>query len=168
VARLPCSDSASQTCSLRRFLSSCRPHSFFSWTEAYCHEQVRQSVKNGLPFRALKSLHDKGTLRLDTRSLGRDAIGNKWVSRPNLDMMDPFDLFKARLVAQGFSRRPGVDCSHTFSHVVNLITLRIVLPLAAAHDMHAHSAHIETAFLNVDLQKDFVMRQSNVRSRWHS
>jgi hypothetical protein len=79
--------------------------------------------------------------------------------------MDPL---KDRLVAQGFSRRPGVDCSHTFSHVVKLSTLRIVLPLAAPHDMHAHSAHIETAFLNVDLQKDFVMRQPNVRSRWHS
>jgi hypothetical protein len=69
------------------------------------------------------------------------------------------DRFKARLVAQGFSQRARVDHSETFSPVVKLSTLRTVLAIATKRNMHMHSADIETAFLNVDLQEEVYMRE---------
>jgi hypothetical protein len=72
------------------------------------------------------------------------------------------DRFKARSIAHGFSQRSGVDFSHTFSPVVKLSTLRIVLAPDAARGMHAHSADFEFAFLNADLQKKIHMRQPKV------
>jgi hypothetical protein len=54
--------------------------------------------------------------------------------------------FHARLAAQGFNQPPNVDCSHNFSPVVKLMTIRTVLAVTATPDMHAHSADIETVF----------------------
>jgi hypothetical protein len=39
-----------------------------------------------------------------------------------------------------------------FSNRVKLSTLRTVLAIATKRNMHMHSADIETAFLNADLQ----------------
>ena len=107
----------------------------------------------------LASLHSKGTFRMEHLPLGRNAIGNKWVFKVKAKSDGSMDRFKARLVAQGFSQRAGVDYSETFSPVVKLNTPRTVLAIAAKRNMHMHSADIETAFLNADLQEEIYMRQ---------
>jgi hypothetical protein len=53
----------------------------------------------------LASLHNKGTFRMESLPLGRNAIGNKWVFEVKVKPDGPVDRFKARLVAQGFSQR---------------------------------------------------------------
>jgi histone deacetylase 1/2 len=96
---------------------------------------------------------------MENLPLGRNAIGNKWVFKVKAKQDGSVDRFKARLVAQGFSQRPEGDYSETFSHVVKLSTLRTVLAIVAKRNMHMHSADIETAFLNIDLQHEICMRQ---------
>jgi hypothetical protein len=105
------------------------------------------------------SLHDKGTFRMADLPLGRHAIGNKWVFKIKYNPDGSVNRFKARLVAQGFSQRLGVDYSNTFSPIVKLSTLRTFLALMAARGMHAHSFDIETTFLNADLQGEILTRQ---------
>jgi hypothetical protein len=96
---------------------------------------------------------------MENLPLGRNAISNKWVFKVKAKLDVSVDRFKERLVAQGFSQRAWVEYSETFSPVVKLSTIRTVLAIAAKRNMHMHSADIETAFLNGDLQDEIYMRQ---------
>ena len=60
--------------------------------------------------------------------------------------------FKARLVAKGFKQTHGVDYDETFSPMVMLKPIRILLAIAAYYDY--------TAFLNGKLLEDVYMTQS--------
>jgi hypothetical protein len=90
--------------------------------------------------------------------LGRNAISNKWVLKVKSNPDGSVHRFKARLVAQGLSQLLGVNYSHAFSPVIKLSALRTVLALMAARGMHAHSADMEIAFLNYDLNGQIFMR----------
>ena len=52
----------------------------------------------------------------------RRHVGNKWVFKIKRN-----GVYRARLVALGYSQIPGVDFTDNFSPVVNDTTLRIVL-----------------------------------------
>jgi hypothetical protein len=114
----------------------------------------RQAIRS-----ELASLHNKGTFRIESLPLGRNAIGNKWVFKVNAKPDGSADRFKARLVAQRFSQRAWVDYFETFSLVVKLSTLRTMFDIAAKRNMHMHSANIETTFLNAYLKEEIDMRQ---------
>jgi hypothetical protein len=61
---------------------------------------------------------------------------------------------KSRLVARGFKQIQGVDYHETFSPVAKLVTLRIVLSLAASYDLELGCMDIKTAFLNAPIDED--------------
>ena len=66
---------------------------------------------------------------------------------------------KARLVAQGFLQKRGVDYDETFCTVVRFESVRTVIALAAKHDLKLHQLDITTAFLNGELNEDIYMKQ---------
>ncbi|CAI7878760.1 unnamed protein product [Closterium sp. NIES-53] len=56
-------------------------------------------------------------------------------------------VFKARYVVRGCSQRHGVDFFITFSPTPKMITLRVLLHIAAQRDYELHSLDFSTAFL---------------------
>ncbi|CAI7832252.1 unnamed protein product, partial [Closterium sp. NIES-54] len=68
-------------------------------------------------------------------------------------------VFKARYVARGFSQRQGVDFFHTFSPTPKMITLRILLHVAAQRDYELHSLDFSTAFLQGSLHEEIWLRR---------
>jgi hypothetical protein len=107
----------------------------------------------------LRSLQEHGTWRLAELPAGRRSIGCKWVYKTKRDESGAVTRYKARLVAQGFSQREGIDFGATFAPVVRLDTLRIILALACHLDLHLYQLDIKTAYLNGDLDEDIYMRQ---------
>jgi len=48
------------------------------------------------------------------------------------------DKYKARLVAKGFTQQKGVDFFDTYSPVVRIYSIKILLALASIHNMFIH------------------------------
>ncbi|SAM83157.1 uncharacterized protein UBRO_20738 [Ustilago bromivora] len=61
--------------------------------------------------------------------------------------------YKARLVAQGYTQRPSLDYDQTFSPVVHLQTVHILLALAHQYRLHIAQLDMSTAFLNGKIDK---------------
>ena len=68
-------------------------------------------------------------------------------------------IFKARLVTKGFQQVHGIDYDETFSLVVMLKSVRIMLALAAYFNWEIWQMDVKTAFLNGSLTEDVYMIQ---------
>jgi hypothetical protein len=63
----------------------------------------------------LDSLRKHNTYRLAKLPLGRRAVGCKWVFKTKRDATESITHYKARLVAQGYTQRKGLDFQETFA-----------------------------------------------------
>jgi hypothetical protein len=90
---------------------------------------------------------------------GRKAVGSKWVFKRKLNADGKIERYKARLVAQGFSQKFGIDYDETFCPVVRHESVRAVIALAVQHGLKLHQMDIITAFLNGELKEEVYMRQ---------
>lgn len=103
-------------------------------------------------------------MRNDTWSLvqlpsGRVPIGCKWIYKKKEDSSGNVSRFKARLVAQGFSQRYGVDYDAVFAPVASQATLRILLTVAGYKKMAVRHLDVKSAYLHGKLQDEIYMQQ---------
>lgn len=85
-------------------------------------------------------------------------IGSKFVYSLKKDVNGKVLRYKARLVAQGFSQREGIDYTNTFAPVVRLTSIRITLAIAAHLGLEMDHLDVETAFLNGKIDEEIYMR----------
>ncbi|KXJ68982.1 hypothetical protein RP20_CCG000687 [Aedes albopictus] len=107
----------------------------------------------------MDSLKRNNTWTLAKLPKGRSAVTCKWVFSIKRGVDGQPDRYKARLVARGFSQKPGFDYTETYSPVAKLDTLRAVLAIANQDRMHIHQMDVKTAFLNGELQEEIYMVQ---------
>ena len=89
-----------------------------------------------------------GTWELVDVPAGANIVGSKWVFCAKKDAAGNVVCYKARLVAQGFSKVPGVDYFDTFAPVACLASIRAILVMAAVNDYEIHQIDIKGAYLN--------------------
>ena len=65
--------------------------------------------------------------------------------------------FKSRLVAKGFKQTHGIDYDETFSLVVMLKSIKILLVIATYYDYEIWQMDVKTVFLNGNLLEDVYM-----------
>ena len=61
------------------------------------------------------------------------------------------ERYKARLVAQGFTQKPGLDYDETFCPVVRFESLRTLAAMAVQDGLILHQIDVTSAFLNESL-----------------
>jgi hypothetical protein len=72
------------------------------------------------------------TWRLVPPMKGRNIVGCKWVYKIKRKQDGSLDRYKARLVAKGFKQRYGIDYDDTFSPVVKMATIHIILSIVVS------------------------------------
>lgn len=105
----------------------------------------------------IRSLVQKDTWDIVKRPKNRNVVGCRYVLTTKVNV-DKTTKKKARLVAQGFSQRFGVDYDKTFAPVARLDSVRLLMALAVELNLEIHQLDINTAYLNGYLDEEIYMR----------
>jgi len=89
----------------------------------------------------------------------RSPIGCKWVFRVNENPDRTVNKYKVRFVVKGFHQRLGYDYNETFSPIIKLVTVRILLTLAITHKWKLQQLDVNNVILNGILQEEVFMTQ---------
>ena len=107
----------------------------------------------------LAQLLRKGTWKLVTKPDGAVPITNKWVFTKKYNKNGDLLKYKARLVVKGCAQRPGYDYDETYSPVVRLETIRVILALSISENLIIHQMDVKGAYLNGTLKETVYMNQ---------
>jgi len=105
----------------------------------------------------LKSVIESNTWELVDRPEGQKVIGSRFVLRNKYLPDGTLEKRKARIVARGFTQRPGIDFGETFSPVARLSSIRLATALASEYGMTIEQLDVKTAYLNSDLDETIYM-----------
>ncbi|GKD75917.1 zinc finger, CCHC-type containing protein [Tanacetum coccineum] len=105
------------------------------------------------------SIMENNTWVLSDLPPGCKPLGCKWIFKRKMKVDGTIDKFKARLVIQGFRQKEGIDYFDTYAPVARITTIRLLLALAAIHNLVIHQMDVKTTFLNGDLDEEVYMKQ---------
>jgi hypothetical protein len=106
----------------------------------------------------IDSIMSNGTWEVGSRPYGCKPIGYKWVFKKKLRPDGTIEKYKASLVAKGYNQK-GEEFFDTYSLVVWLTTIRVLLSLATSYGLLVHQMDIKTTFLNGELEDEIYMDQ---------
>ena len=89
----------------------------------------------------------------------KNVIGTKWIFKNKQDANGTVIRNKARLVAQGYSQKEGIDFGETFAPVARLESIRILLAYATHHNFKLQQMDVKSAFLNGPLKELVYVKQ---------
>ena len=102
----------------------------------------------------LTQLQQMGTWRLVEKLQNAIPIANKWVFLKKRNKAGEIIKYKARLVAKGCAQRPGYDYVETFSPVVRMDTIRVLLSLVHTKGLKIQQMDVKGAYLNGVLKEE--------------
>jgi len=84
----------------------------------------------------------------------KKAIPMKLILQHKLNPVGQTARYEARIVAQGLRQVEGLDFTDTFAPVASLLSVHVVLSIAAAKGFPVHQIDVVTAFLGRELQEE--------------
>jgi hypothetical protein len=108
--------------------------------------------------REKKSLEEMGAFEEADLPPGERTIGLKWVYAYKTNAEGVNILEKARVVAQGYSQRPG-QFDETYAPVAKMASVRLLLTWAAVQDLDIYQFDCKTAFLHAKIRHPNYARQ---------
>ena len=82
-----------------------------------------------------KSKKDNDVWDLVSLSESVKPISCKWIFKTKRDSRDNVEIYKARLVVKGFTKRECIDYKETFSPVSSKVSFWIIMALVAHFDI---------------------------------
>ncbi|CAF2091611.1 unnamed protein product [Rotaria magnacalcarata] len=92
-----------------------------------------------------------------TRPTDKNIISCRWVFAKKNDEFGNPVRYRARLVARGFTQEHLIDYDEIFAPTITKDSLRLILAIAAAKNLHMRQYDVKTAFLYGDIDTDVVM-----------
>lgn len=105
--------------------------------------------------REIEAHHQNGTWTpVDAAQLPRDTklVDTKWVFATKRDDTGTIVKRKARIVARGFTQRPGIDFDETYSPVARYDSFRLIMTIAYTMGWSLRQIDFDAAYLNSDLK----------------
>ena len=106
----------------------------------------------------MEALHTNKTCEL-VELLEGWLLEANWVYKIKRDGNDQVERYRAGLVVKGYAHKEGVDFNEIFSSVVRLTTIRVVLVICVAFDLHLEQLDVKTTFLHGELEEEIYMLQ---------
>lgn len=165
-------DQSTPVAEVRRSSKNIRPPQRYSPTLNYllltdggepeCYDEALQDENSSKWELAMKddmdSLLGNQTWELIELPAGKKALHNKWVYRIKNEH-DGSKRYKAKLVVKWFQQKECIDYTEIFSPVVKMSTIRLVLGMMAAENLHLEQLDVKTTFLHGDLEENLYMIQ---------
>ncbi|GJV11732.1 putative ribonuclease H-like domain-containing protein [Tanacetum coccineum] len=90
---------------------------------------------------------------------GKRAIGTKWVHMNKKDKRGIVIRNKARLVAQGYTQKEGIDYAEVFALVARIEAIRLFLAYASFKDFVVYQMDVKSAFLYGKIEEEVYVCQ---------
>lgn len=62
-------------------------------------------------------------------------------------------------MAKGFRQKEGLDFIDTYSPVIRITSIRLLIAISSIYDLEIHQMDVKTAFLNGELDEEIYMEQ---------
>ena len=108
--------------------------------------------------REIQALESNNTWSLCPLPNGKSPIGCKWVYKIKYRSDGSIERYKAHLVAKGYTQVEGIDYHDTFVPVAKLVTVRLLLSIAAVKNWSLHQLDVNNAFLQDDLDEEVYIK----------
>lgn len=105
------------------------------------------------------ALAANNTWTLVPRQPNMNLVGCKWVYKAKIQPDGSLECLKARLVAKGFNQIDDIDFSETFSLVIRLASIRVVLTIAVFKWWELEQFDVKNTFLHGRLNTNVYMQQ---------
>lgn len=103
-----------------------------------------------------------GTWELVRRPERGRVIGSRLILKNKMSASGEIERRKARIVARGFTQRPGFDFDETFAPVARLESIRMLAALSTEMGAKIQQMDIETAYLNGEIDENLYMEPPQV------
>ncbi|KAL6311666.1 hypothetical protein AAG906_022598 [Vitis piasezkii] len=110
----------------------------------------------------IESIMHNHTWKLVDLPPGNKHLGCKWIFKKKMKPDGTIDKYKARLVAKGFKQKESLDFFDTYSPVTRITSIRVLIAIAALHNLEIHQMDVKTTFLNGELEEEIYMEQPSV------
>ena len=86
-------------------------------------------------------------------------LGYKWIFKKKMKADESIDKYKASLVIKCYKQKEGLDYFDTYSPVTRISSIRMLIAIAAIHNLEINQMDVKTTFLNGDLDEEIYMEQ---------
>jgi hypothetical protein len=125
-----------------------------NYEQAKDHKEWMDSMKE-----EYESIIKNETWELTKLPDNKTPIGSKWLFKYKFNVDGSIDKYKAILVSKGYSQKQGIDYENTFSPVVKMNTIRLMIALATKNNWQLHQLEVKLAFLNGELKEEVYLVQ---------